>query len=42
MTGGAGIRESTAAAGNAGNGPTAVDRKASTINQIMFLKGIRH
>ncbi|XP_031454209.1 dual specificity protein kinase CLK4 isoform X2 [Phasianus colchicus] len=38
MTGGAGIRESTAAAVSAGNGPTAVDRKASTINQIMFQK----
>lgn len=37
----AGIRESTVAAINGGKGPTAVDRKASTINQILFQKGIR-
>lgn len=41
MIEGAGIKESTAAAVNAGKGPTVVDKKASTISQIMFQKGIR-
>lgn len=37
----AGIKESTAAPINGGKGPPAVDRKASTIKQILFQKGIR-
>lgn len=37
----AGMKESTAPAGSAGKGLTAVDQKASTINQITFQKGIR-
>lgn len=41
MIEGAGIKESTAAAVNAGKGPTVVDKKASTISQITFRKGTR-
>ncbi|XP_071670830.1 dual specificity protein kinase CLK4 isoform X3 [Patagioenas fasciata] len=37
-TGRVGIKESTVATINGGKGPTAVDRKASTINQILFQK----
>lgn len=39
-TGGAGIRGSTAAAASAERGPTAVARRASTINPVAFQKGI--
>lgn len=41
MTEGAGIKGSTVAAANAERGPTAVAKRASTINPVAFQKGIR-